>query len=83
MLKLFIALFTFLSISFSAVINIPSDYSNIQAGIDASSAGDTVLIADGIYFENLILEKEITLASHAIYDNLDSDWINNEHILNA
>ncbi|SVE40639.1 uncharacterized protein METZ01_LOCUS493493, partial [marine metagenome] len=24
-----------------------------------------------------ILEKEIVLASHAIYDNLDSDWLNN------
>ena len=83
MLKLFIALFTFLSISFPAVINIPSDYSSIQEGIDASSVSDTVLIADGIYYENLILEKEITLASHAIYDNLDSDWINNEHILNT
>ena len=36
----------------SAVINVPADYPNIQQGIDASSNGDTVLVADGIYSGN-------------------------------
>ena len=61
-------------------INIPSDYTTIQEGIDASVDGDTVLIAEGTYYENLILEKEIVLASHAIYDDLDSDWLDNWYI---
>ncbi len=61
----------------ATTINIPSDYTTIQEGIDASVDGDTVLIAQGTYYENLILEKEIVLASHAIYDDLDSDWLNN------
>jgi len=61
----------------ATTINIPSDYTTIQEGIDASVDGDTVLIAEGTYYENLILEKEIVLASHAIYDDLDSDWLNN------
>ena len=64
----------------ATIIHIPADFSTIQGGIDASVDGDTVLIAQGIYYENLILEKEIVLASHAIYDDLDSDWLNNENI---
>ena len=73
----FILLFSFLS---ATTINIPSDYTTIQEGIDASVDGDTVLIAQGTYYENLILEKEIVLTSHAINDNLDSEWLNNENI---
>ena len=57
----------FLPFSFLAAItiNIPADYPTIQEGINASVDGDTVLIAQGTYTENLILEKEIVLASHA------------------
>ena len=73
----FMLVSTFLS---ATVINVPDDYSTIQGGIDASTDGDTVLVAQGLYFENLILEKEIVLASHAIYDDLESDWVNNENI---
>ena len=64
----------------ATVINVPDDHSTIQGGIDASTDGDTVLVAQGLYFENLILEKEIVLASHAVYDDLESDWVNNENI---
>jgi len=73
----FILLVSFLS---ATIINVPDDYSTIQAGINASDNGDTVLIAQGIYFENLILQKEIVLTSNAIYDDLDSDFHNNENI---
>jgi hypothetical protein len=73
----FILLFSFLS---ATTINIPSDYTTIQEGINASVDGDTVLIAQGTYYENLILQKEIVLTSHAINDNLDSEWTNNENI---
>jgi len=64
----------------ATTINIPSDYATIQEGIDASVDGDTVLIAQGTYYENLILEKEIALASHAINDDLGSDWLDNVNI---
>jgi len=73
----FILLVSFLS---ATIINVPEDYSTIQAGINASDDGDTVLIAQGIYFENLILQKEIVLTSNAIYDELDSDFHGNENI---
>ncbi|SVB51798.1 uncharacterized protein METZ01_LOCUS204652, partial [marine metagenome] len=68
------------SILFATTINIPSDYPTIQDGINASVDGDTVLIAQGVYDENLLLIKEIVLSSHAVYDDLESDWQNNENI---
>ena len=50
--SIFISAFTILS---ATIINIPSDYSTIQEGINASVDGDTVLVAQGNYIENLIL----------------------------
>ena len=68
------------SFGYCTVINIPSDYSTIQAGLDASVDGDTVLVSEGEYFENLILDKEIVLASYAINEQLDSNWVTNQYI---
>jgi parallel beta-helix repeat protein len=36
----------------ASVVQIPGDYSTIQAGIDDADTGDTVLVADGIYTGN-------------------------------
>lgn len=50
------SLFTILvlTISLSATtINIPGDYSAIQAGIDAAVHGDTILVQPGTYVENI------------------------------
>ena len=75
--------FGLISFLFATTINIPSDYTTIQAGINASVDGDTVLVAQGTYSENLILANEIVLASHAIYDDLDSEWLDNDNINNT
>ena len=76
----FIYIVFFNSFLFSDIINVPQDYETIQSGIEEAANGDTVLIAQGVYYEHLLLEKEIVLASHAIYDNLENNWLNNENI---
>ncbi len=46
------------------IINVPGDYSSIQAAIDAASPGSTVIVAAGNYTENLDFKgKAITVAS--------------------
>ena len=81
--RITIAIFLVYSILSATVINVPAVYSTIQEGINASVDGDTVLVAPGNYIENLILEKEIVLASHAIYDELGSDWTSNDNVANT
>lgn len=45
----------------SRVLHVPGDFSAIQLAIDAASGGDTVLVAPGVYTENLQLRSGITL----------------------
>ena len=61
-----------LSFIFSTTHLVPEEYSSIQAGVDAAVDGDTVLVNQGVYYENIHLTKSIVLASYAIFDELDN-----------
>ncbi|MFZ5518092.1 MAG: choice-of-anchor Q domain-containing protein [Candidatus Zhuqueibacterota bacterium] len=76
-----ILLFGLILFMFGAVtagtIKVPGDQPTIQAGINAATNGDTVLVADGTYFENINFKgKAITVASYFFVDN-DTTHINN------
>ena len=45
------------------VLKVPSEYSTIQAAIDATNESDTVLVADGTYTENFDIDKDIKIIS--------------------
>ena len=39
----------------------PADFATIQEGVNAANPGDTVFVYNGIYFENVVLDKRINL----------------------
>jgi len=63
--------------AFSSILQVPDEYSTIQSGIDAAENGDTVIVAEGIYYENVDFSgKSILLTSHFHYDQ-DQQFIDN------
>jgi parallel beta-helix repeat protein len=46
------------SVSISTTIYVPDDYPTIQAAVDAASSGDTIIVRDGTYTENIDVNKD-------------------------
>ncbi len=60
-----------------SLILVPEDYTAIQEGINASSDGDTVLVSEGTFYENINYNgKAIVVASEFLMDG-DTNHINN------
>ncbi len=65
------------NVAVMTLIHVPADYSSIQAGINAASDGDTVLVAENTYYENINFNgKAILVASEFIMDG-DTNHISN------
>ncbi len=59
------------------LIHVPADYSTIQNGINAASDGDTVIVAENTYYENInFFGKALLLTSEFILDK-DTNHISN------
>lgn len=67
----------FATSALAQIIRVPADQPTIQAAINAAAKGDTILVADGTYYENISFKgKAITVASHYWADG-DTNHINN------
>lgn len=49
------------SYSSSSVIYVPGDYELIQKAIDAASPGDKIIVDNGTYSENIVIDKSISV----------------------
>ena len=59
---LILAVFCFAILSANGVIRyVPSQYPTIQSGVNAANPGDTVMVAAGTYYENIMLSEGIKL----------------------
>ena len=51
------------SVSAAKTIYVPDDYAKIQWAVDNATAGDTIIIRDGTYYENIVVNKKLTIKS--------------------
>ncbi|MCD4818029.1 MAG: hypothetical protein K8S23_05015 [Candidatus Cloacimonetes bacterium] len=65
MKNIMLIIFIIFSLNITAtIINIPVDHLTIQGGVNAAVDGDTILIQQGIYYENIVIsQKDIVIAS--------------------
>ncbi len=54
----------------SKIIVVPDDYPTIQSAVGNASAGDTVFVEKGIYRENIIIDKPLTLTGESNQDTI-------------
>lgn len=55
--------FVSVGVSSASTIYVPDDYEKIQWAVDNTSAGDTIIVRDGIYYENVDVNQSLTIKS--------------------
>lgn len=64
------------------IINVPADYSTIQAAINAAKSGDNIKIASGVYYENITLKDGVNIFGENNYTTI-IDGGNNGYTIKA
>ena len=59
----FVLFSAFASVASAGTIYVPDDYEKIQWAVDNASDGDTIIVRDGIYVENIDITKSLTIKS--------------------
>ena len=55
--------FVSLGTASAATIYVPDDYSKIQCAVNNASDGDTIIVRDGMYYENIVVNKRVVIKS--------------------
>jgi len=58
-----LALLRLCGLASAKTIYVPDDYTKIQWAVDNASAGDTIVVRDGVYVENVNVDKSLTIKS--------------------
>lgn len=61
-------------------IMVPADYKTIQEAINAANSGDTVVVAAGIYYEQLVMKDGVKLVSDPSGDGDELVAVEDAHI---
>ena len=69
----------------ATTIYVPDNYAKIQWAVDNASTGNTIIVRDGTYYENVIVNKQLTIKSENGSDNciVDGGGSGNVITLNA
>ncbi|MCW7079647.1 MAG: right-handed parallel beta-helix repeat-containing protein [Candidatus Methanospirare jalkutatii] len=59
----FVLLGAFASVASARTIYVPDDYVKIQWAVNHASAGDMIIVRDGIYYESITVSKQLTIKS--------------------
>lgn len=62
-LLLVLSFLTFAGVASARTIYVPDDYAKIRWAVDDASAGDTIIVRDGVHFENIYVNKRLTIRS--------------------